>query len=176
VKARLPPLHHARRISLPVRTPHTHPPEVTRARLHRRSRILHIQRLPRRDPPAVPYIRLAGLQHLRPSRHHHPICRLLRATRRIIQLPREPRRRVIDPQWPIEIVYLQMHRPLLSQRRHTRPSTNHRQHPLGNPHAFQSPLSQNQQVYAFTSIPCSNQQSTGAPGSSHSGTGEEANS
>ena len=57
---RLPPLRRARRIRLSVRARNLHPPPVPRTRLHRRPRILHVQRLSRRSPCRCPT---------------HPLCR-----------------------------------------------------------------------------------------------------
>ncbi len=110
-KPRLPPTDVALRIWLPCRVPHFHQPEGARRRRNCRPLVAHIQRLARIDPPAIPNVRLALAQQFFARSNQYLVRTLLRASRRVLQLPRKPRRRIVDPQWRLQVVHAQLHRP-----------------------------------------------------------------
>ena len=62
IEARLPPSDRALRVRLARRVPCLHPPEIARDGLERWPLVADIQRLARRDPPAIPNVRVACAQ------------------------------------------------------------------------------------------------------------------
>src|ERR1019366_9316939 len=57
------------------------------------------------NPAAVPYVGLAIAQQIRVRSNQHAVLRLQRAVRRILQLPGESRRRIVNPQRTLQIIY-----------------------------------------------------------------------